>query len=112
MIPLTVAMGEIFNVRIMADINTLSDFVLPVKNWIVLINRNHTNTLVAIRIKYLVIINAIKNLVLTGKKKLSYHTALKIASFLEFFVQEGVYRYPGLNPHDSPLKIQGETYGP
>ena len=46
------------------------------------------------------------------KKKLSYHTALKIASFLEFFVQEGVYRYPGLNPHDSPLKIQGETYGP
>ena len=58
---------EIFNAQITADINMLLAFALLVKNWIVLINQNHTNILVVIHIKSLAITNAIRSLVHMGK---------------------------------------------
>ena len=65
MIQSTADMEEIFNALIMVDINMLSDFVLRVR---VLIKANHTSIRVVIHTRYLVIINAIKSLELTGKK--------------------------------------------
>ena len=67
MIQLMVVTEEIFNAQITADINMLLAFALLVKNWIVLINQNHTNILVVIHIKSPVIINAIRSLVHMGK---------------------------------------------
>ena len=62
-----VVMEEIFNVQITVDINMLLDFARLAKNWIVLINRNHTNIHVVIHIKSLATINAIRSSVHTGK---------------------------------------------
>ena len=68
MIQSTADTEEIFNALIMVDINMLSDFVLRDKKTIVLIKANHTSIRVVIHTRYLVIINAIKSLELTGKK--------------------------------------------